>query len=133
MRNVFIFITTKKGNNMDKGKRAALILELMSVIRKHDTHSKSEVYYKDIMPTTRRFRADFYVPKYLLLIEVNGGQWNLGRHNRGGIGYENDMIKINLANINGFKVLQYTYEMLQRGELIKDLDYLNRNELDKLF
>ena len=29
---------------------------------------------------------------------------------------ENDIAKINLAQINGYRVLQFTYQMLQRGE-----------------
>jgi hypothetical protein len=50
------------------------------------------------------------------MVEINGGQWIRGRHNRGGEGYEEDLTKLNLAQSFGFKVYQFTYEMLERQE-----------------
>ena len=74
------------------------------------------------MPTNRRFRADYYLPNLKTIIEVNGGQYINGRHNRGGVGYENDLTKLNLAQRHGFKIYQFTYEMIKRGELTKTLE-----------
>lgn len=73
---------------------------------------KCEVVFSKIMDTHRKFRADYYLPDYNIIIELNGGQWIKGRHNRGGVGYEKDLTKLNLAQKNGFSVYQFTYEML---------------------
>lgn len=114
---------------MNKTKRSLLLYELIAEIKKIDPTSKSEVMFNAIMPTKRKFRADFYIPKYHLIIEVNGGQWVTGRHTRGGIGYESDLEKLNTVAINGFNVLQYTYEMLQRGDHLRDLHQISLNKL----
>ena len=37
---------------------------------------------------------------------------------------ENDIAKINLAQINGYRVLQFTYQMLQRGEHLAVVELL---------
>ena len=70
------------------------------------------------MDTKRRFRADYFIYKASrnCIVEINGGQWVNGRHNRGGEGYENDLTKLNLANENNYEVYQFTYEMLLRQE-----------------
>jgi len=75
-----------------------------------------EIIYSHIMSTKRLFRADFYCPNINVLAEVNGGQFSAGRHTRGGVGYETDLMKLNIAQSNGFKVFQFTYEMLSRLE-----------------
>lgn len=85
---------------------------------------ETEVVFNKIMDTKRRFRADYYIAKHKLIIEVNGGQFSGGRHNRGGKGYEGDLTKMNIANINGFTYLNYTYQMLIRLEYIQDLKHL---------
>lgn len=90
-----------------------------------------EIVYSKIMPTKRLFRADFYCPSIKVLVEVNGGQWTNGRHTRGGVGYENDLTKLNIAQLNGFKVYQFTYEMLARREY--DIYFLHlKTKNDKL-
>lgn len=79
---------------------------------------KKEVVFNKIMDTKRRFRAD-YLLNDNIIVEINGGQWVNGRHNRGGKGYGNDLTKSNIANFNDFKYFQFTYEML------KSLEYEN--------
>lgn len=91
-----------------------LIAELRKVLLSVDGQSMEEVPFSHIMPTKRKFRADFYCPNRKMIIEVNGGQYLNGRHNRGGAGYENDLFKINLAQYYGFKVYQFTYEQLEK-------------------
>jgi very-short-patch-repair endonuclease len=91
-----------------------LITELKKVLLQLDGQSMAEVPFSHIMPTKRKFRADFFCPNRKTIIEVNGGQFNSGRHTRGGTGYQNDLFKINLAQYHGFKVYQFTYEMLEK-------------------
>ena len=103
-----------------KLKERVLKQEIVNTLSKYDTVLE-EVVFNTIMPTKRRFRADYLCPNIKIVIELNGGQWVNGRHNRGGKGYENDLVKINMAQRNGFQVWQYTYEMISRGELKKDI------------
>lgn len=102
-------------------RRKVLYRELHQELLKLDSTTRKEVLFNRIMNTERLFRADFFCPELRLIVEVNGGQYVQGRHNRGGKGYEDDLTKLNLAQSNGFAVLQFTYEMLERGEHFKIL------------
>lgn len=102
-------------------KREILYLELFGELKKLDPDTSKEVVFSSFMPTKRKFRADFLCPNIKLIIEVNGGQFVGGRHTRGGKGYENDLTKLNLAQVNGYRIIQFTYQMLQRGEHLKTL------------
>ena len=98
-----------------------LLIEFEQYLKKNNLTFKKEVVFSKLMPTYRRFRADYYIPKMKIIIEINGGQYVNGRHNRAGKGYENDLIKSNLANINGFYYLQYTYQQLNKRLYVNDL------------
>jgi len=100
-------------------KQKVLLQELEKHLKKLDAGACKEAVFSHFMPTKRLFRADFLCPNIRVIVEVNGGQWVNGRHNRGGKGYEDDLTKLNLAQMNGYKVLQFTYEMLERGEHLK--------------
>ena len=52
----------------------------------------------------RRYRADFAYPERKILV-VQGGIYTRGAHSRG-IGLERDYEKLNLAQLNGFRVFQ---------------------------
>jgi very-short-patch-repair endonuclease len=69
----------------------------------------------------RRFRFDFAYPDLLIAIEVEGGQWIQGRHQRP-MGFENDMIKYNEAAIRGWLVLRFTGRMIKSGEAITAIE-----------
>tara|TARA_A100000172_G_scaffold79342_1_gene66219 strand:+ start:1683 stop:2009 length:327 start_codon:yes stop_codon:yes gene_type:complete len=86
---------------------------------------------------TRKWRFDFVVldgfkinlqdkieikksaQKHKLAIEIEGGIFVNGRHNRPS-GYVNDMLKYNEAVINGWRVLRYTTPQF-RGTAIEDI------------
>ena len=86
---------------------------------------------------TRKWRFDFVVldgfkinlqdkimvkksaQKHKLAIEIEGGIFVNGRHNRPA-GYVNDMLKYNEAVINGWRVLRYTTPQF-RGTAIEDI------------
>lgn len=61
----------------------------------------------------RRFRFDFAFVGQKLAIEIEGGTWMRGRHNRAQ-GFEQDCSKYNLAVLEGWRVLRYTGDMLKR-------------------
>lgn len=56
---------------------------------------------------TRRWRFDFAIPQYKIAIEIDGGVWTYGRHNRSS-GYIADMEKFNAAASLGWVVLKFT-------------------------
>jgi len=62
----------------------------------------------------RRWKFDFaWDDDYKLAVEIDGGMYVNGRHNRPA-GYEADCEKLNTAIIEGWRVLRYTGGMLKR-------------------
>lgn len=68
----------------------------------------------------RRWRADAAIPSLMVLIELEGGTWTNGRHNRA-LGYEADCEKYNAAALLGWFVLRFTTAMLQDGRMLATL------------
>jgi hypothetical protein len=56
----------------------------------------------------RKFRFDYAWPDIRLAVELNGGIWRKGGGAHTGIGHIRDMEKFNLAQEEGWVVLQYT-------------------------
>jgi len=65
----------------------------------------------------RRFRFDFAWPKDKLLVEVQGGGWVRGRHNRPA-GQDNDYEKHNLATLLGYRVILVTGKQIREGDAL---------------
>ena len=65
----------------------------------------------------RKWTADFCFPDAMLLVEVEGGTWNQGRHNRHA-GFSKDLDKYNRAALGGWIVLRFTTDMIVSGEAI---------------
>lgn len=110
----------------------ALKQELTAFLKKSFGEVVEEAVFNKIMPTERRYRADYLIPgDKKIIIEVNGGQYSGGRHTRAGkvkgkvyTQYENDLNKLNLAQKYGFKVFQFTYQQLKRREYVDILEGL---------
>jgi len=66
---------------------------------------------------TRRYRADFCYRPERLLIEVQGGVWVSGRHNRAS-GYEADCRRTCEAMKHGWRILPVTPAMIASGEAV---------------
>ena len=79
--------------------------------------------------SARRWRADFALPQYRILIEVEGATYMGGRHTRGR-GYANDCEKYNSAACLGWRVLRYTSDMLRDnpGRVLDDVLLLIKGE-----
>jgi len=73
-----------------------------------------------IKNSPKNFRCDFYCPNLSLIVEINGGEWSNGSHVRGKR-YNDDLRKANIAQLNDFIYLQYTYTQLSDGVLIDDM------------
>jgi very-short-patch-repair endonuclease len=72
---------------------------------------------------TRRWRLDFAWPDHKLAVEIDGGIWANGRHNRGA-GIEADCQKYLAATLLGWRIIRATPDMVKSGELIKPLSEL---------
>ena len=71
----------------------------------------------------RRWRADFAHVAAAVLIEVEGGTRQYGRHNRHD-GYRNDCEKYNAAQHNGWRVYRLTSDMLTPEHLEPSIGYI---------
>lgn len=71
------------------------------------TDLKIEVVKEYKFHPTRKWRFDFAIPEHKIAIEIDGGVWNYGRHNRAQ-GYLADMKKFNAAASLGWIVLKFT-------------------------
>jgi very-short-patch-repair endonuclease len=82
-------------------------------------------YYKLPIPESehqfypgRKWRIDYCYPDVKLAIELEGGLWNIGRHNRP-VSMIKDMEKYNALTESGWFLLRYTpqkidYEQIKR-------------------
>ena len=79
----------------------------------------------------RKWRFDYAIPSVKVAIEIDGGVWEYGRHNRPQ-GYINDMEKLNNAASMGWLVLRFTTHdrlMTSTLSLIKKTVELRKKEL----
>ncbi len=66
----------------------------------------------------RRFRFDFAWPSLKIAVEIEGGTWVNGRHNRGS-GFESDLEKYNLAVLSGWSVLRFSGAAVRGGDAVR--------------
>lgn len=89
-----------------------------------------EVVKEHLFHDTRKWRFDYAIPSVKVAIEIDGGVWEYGRHNRPQ-GYINDMEKLNTAASMGWLVLRFTTEDRLKTatmELIRNTVNLRREE-----
>jgi very-short-patch-repair endonuclease len=68
----------------------------------------------------RNWKVDFLLRDNSIIIEVEGGVWQQGRHSRGK-GFESDCEKYNRATIMGYQVLRYSTAQVESGMAIGDV------------
>lgn len=76
---------------------------------------------------TRRWALDVAWPSLRVGVELHGGTWSNGRHVRGG-GFMRDRQKINAALLLGWRVFEFTPDMVTSGEARKTIVYAIRGE-----
>ena len=69
---------------------------------------------------SRRWRADFAWPELKLIVEIHGGTWTNGRHNRAR-GLANDLEKSNAAQLGGWLYLAYTGDDVKSGKAVNEV------------
>lgn len=62
----------------------------------------------------RKYRFDFAVMDHKILIEIQGGIWGPGGHSTGK-GIMRDQEKLNLAQLNGWRIFQISSEHIKSG------------------
>lgn len=83
--------------------------------------------YKFAAPE-RKYQADFAWPHRRLIVEIEGGTWGYGRHNRPQ-GFEEDCNKYNLAVLQGWDVLRFTSSQVKRQEAVDVIEtHLHMNK-----
>lgn len=68
----------------------------------------------------RRWRFDFAWPDRMLAVEIEGGTWRYGRHNRP-VGYRRDMEKYNRAAALGWTLLRFTPDQVRNGTALNEI------------
>lgn len=68
----------------------------------------------------RKWRFDFYLKEHGIAVEVEGGIWQNGRHNRAS-NFEKELEKHNAAVLSGIKLLRYTTRQVTSGEAINQI------------
>lgn len=66
----------------------------------------------------RKWRFDYAIPAHKIAIEVEGGAWIDGRHNRAA-GFIKDMEKYNNAAIMGWRLLRVTPQQLLTSQTLQ--------------
>lgn len=66
----------------------------------------------------RKWRFDFAWPERAIAVEIEGGTWVQGRHNRGAE-FERDAEKYAEATIAGWRVLRFTTDMVEDGRALE--------------
>lgn len=74
----------------------------------------------------RKWRADFALKNYKILVEIEGGVYTNGRHTRGS-GFVKDCEKYNNAVMLGWKVLRFpTHEVMDNTAIEFLVEYIKR-------
>lgn len=94
-------------------KQSAPELEFALHCRAHKLNPATEFKFHPV----RKWRADFAFPASMILVEIEGGAWINGRHNRGK-GFTDDCEKYSHAALLGYRVFRFTPEVVKSGEAI---------------
>ena len=87
-----------------------LIFRYMLVLHNIDIPEPEYMFAKELK---RKFRFDYCYIKNKLAIEIEGGVWINGRHNRPS-GFIKDMEKYNMACLLGYRILRFTIQDLKK-------------------
>lgn len=68
----------------------------------------------------RKWAFDWGWEARKVALEIEGGSWVAGRHNRGA-GFQNDMAKYNRATVLGWRVVRATPQQVESGEIFATL------------
>lgn len=107
--------------NSGARKKSNLLVPKSSIEEEFALHCKASglaVEREYLFHATRSWRFDFAIPAKKVAIELEGGIWTQGRHNRG-TGMIEDMQKYNEAARLGWAVYRFDGGAVKRGEAIR--------------
>jgi hypothetical protein len=107
-------LTKVKNIKLTKGNLAALAVSDWCKRRKLPSPTPEHYFAKEELG--RKWRWDLAWVDAKLAVEINGGGWVNGRHNRAS-SLEAEYEKLSHGATMGWKVILVTYGMLDRGEL----------------
>lgn len=87
--------------------------ELFYKLLHHNLIPTPVAEYKFAKEMKRQFRFDYCYPEKKIAIEIEGGVWINGRHNRPS-GFIKDMEKYNIACLLGYRILRFTIQDLKK-------------------
>lgn len=118
------------GQKMNSGKFIKEVIKIKDKIReilKNDfakliSKNTDELFELEFLFASpeRRWRADIAFPRVRVAIEIDGGTWTLGRHNRPGSVLK-DMEKGNGYAARGWLVFHTPWEWIEDGEKVRGL------------
>jgi very-short-patch-repair endonuclease len=101
----------KKSLNMNQ---LTLKVQLDLVTRATDVAWEREYRFD----STRQWKFDACFPSRKIAVEVEGGIWKYGRHNRA-IGYMADLEKYNSAAALGYRIFRFTWQQIGDGSAVQ--------------
>lgn len=98
-------------SEQDEGRKRIFRALMEDVARQ----AKTPVVFEYRFHPTRRWRFDCAFPERMVALEIEGGVWVQGRHNRP-CGFEKDRAKYNEAALMGWMVLKTVWKEIQSGK-----------------
>ena len=135
------------GQKMNSGKFIKEVIKIKDKIReilKNDfakliSESAAEPFELEFAfaAPERKRRADIAFPGVRVAIEIDGGTWTLGRHNRPGSVLK-DMEKGNGYAARGWVVFHTPWEWIEDGEKVRELgadicQVISRRQIEKMY
>lgn len=106
---------TESGATREAQTRKSSLEDGFETLLKYNGISGYVRDYRQVVPK-RRYELDFAWPALKVGIEIQGGVW-LRRSGHTRAGQVADYRKLNLATVYGWKVLQFSMDMLRRDPL----------------
>ena len=82
-----------------------------------------EYVQEHLFHPTRKWRLDFAWAKFKIGLEVEGGVWIQGRHNRP-TGFLKDVDKYNEAVFHGWRIVRFSTQQVKNGTAIAFIEKL---------
>ncbi len=79
-----------------------------------------EAEYEYRFHPVRKWRFDVAFPEAMVAVEIEGGVWSYGRHNRAAT-FLRDMEKYNEATMAGWSILRYTWKDVESGAIVEPI------------
>lgn len=79
-----------------------------------------EAEYEYRFHPVRKWRFDVAFPEAMVAVEIEGGVWSYGRHNRAAT-FLRDMEKYNEATMAGWSILRYAWKDVESGAIVEPI------------